>query len=155
MSMNSHSRKRNQDEVTDLLDLTQYQEALAEADHSQVLDLENINVSWTDPKGRRSAPRYPLSTTILVSNCYRAFRTKVENISLTGVLLKDFLPEDFMHAPFDLVLIEDNGTEQNSYINFRGHAVRVTPKSNRVIFDVLTEKSATRLNQLVEDLTPQ
>jgi hypothetical protein len=156
MALNSYSRKRAQDEeVTDLMDLTLYQEALAgPPTDSQMVDLGTLTMNWRDPKGRRGAPRYNLKRTILVSNYQRAFRTQIENISLTGARLKDILPADFLNVPFDIVLIDEQENQQKTYLNFRGRAVQTEQKSNRVVFDSITDLTANRLTELVGNLTP-
>jgi hypothetical protein len=71
------------------------------------VDLSKLQKGWKDPAGagRRAAPRFKIQFTVLIANHQKAFRSVSENISATGILLKDILPIEFCDSTFDIVLV--------------------------------------------------
>ena len=74
----------------------------------QPVNLENLKNRWSDPSGRRIAPRFNLQMTVLICSHTKSFRSQTKNISLSGLCLQDILPEDFNRGVFDVVLIQED-----------------------------------------------
>lgn len=169
MSMNSFSsRKHNEntqrweDELSGLIDINLDGDPIGAEYFSrfrslkfQPVNLDSLRKDWNDnSRGRRKSPRFNLQLTVLVCNCFKTFRTQSENISLSGILLKDLMPDDFSRHSLEILLIAENGDTQKTYLLFKGRAVDAPMRSNRVVFDSLTPDSETKLLGLIEDLTP-
>ena len=123
----------------------------------KVVDLENLKKKYSayEGLGRRIAPRFCLKMTAVVLNHKMSFRTESINISESGVLLKDLLPQDMMKEPFEIVLIhEDDQTGTKTHLLFQGEAVGGPLRTPRITFKAAVEKSQERLLDLVQDLTP-
>jgi hypothetical protein len=119
------------------------------------VDLSKLRTGWTDTSGmgRRKCPRYNIRLDVLICNYHKAFRTKTLDVSLTGLKLKDLLPEEFSNGFFDVMLIDENLGEK-TYILFRGRVVPGKFRTRRVVFESLAADSAADLMKLVEGLTP-
>lgn|GEM_PF-2109095 len=168
MTMNSFSlRLAQQRELEEGVDeaLNQYRRGeeftssafrvLKEIDFAPV-DLEKLKIHWPeDPgAGRRSAPRYKANMTVLISNYRKAFRTQTENISYSGLLLKDTLPEDFSRNFFDVIIIEELADGRKNYLFFRGRAIKSRLRTPRVVFESLAHNTEQRLQELFKALKP-
>lgn len=173
MSMNSfssrpsRSRKKNrrdpwEEEISELIDLNQNGEPLDptylthfQKPHFQPVDLEQFKKNWNDPKpGYRKSPRFALNLSVLVCNRFKTFRSESENISLSGILIKDLMPEEFSQEQFEIILIEENGESQNKYLLFRGKTIDGPLRTNRFKFDSLTPATELQLLELISTLTP-
>jgi len=119
----------------------------------QPLDIKRL-YEEVDPNDRRGAPRYELQLTVLIANHCQAFRTQSRNVSATGLLLKDFLPEDFSKHTFDIILIQTHPTGQKSFFRFRGKAVEGPLRSRRVHFEATTRDTEHLLQQAFQGLKP-
>jgi hypothetical protein len=123
--------------------------------HYEPVDLQSLKITWPEdqlPGGKRRAPRYDLHRPVLICNHCKVFRTETENISMTGLLLKDTLPEDFSRYPFDVILIESETDLKKRYILFRGRAAAGKLRSERVYFEFLAKGSKRKLSELIDGL---
>jgi hypothetical protein len=168
MSMNSFSfradlqnRQAYEEEISGLLELHQDGEVFP-LDPSKnpknlnykPLDFSSLREEWEDPRGQRMAPRYELQMTVLIANHLKAFRTLSQNLSLTGLLLKDLLPTEFAEKVFDVVLIKTDASNKKTFFLFRGKAVGRSTRSRRVKFEAMAPDSEAKLRKLFQGLRP-
>lgn len=59
----------------------------------------------TDESERRRDPRHNLKIEVVLVSKLRSFRTYSRNISLSGTLLENDIPRDFLNIPFDLIIV--------------------------------------------------
>lgn len=171
MAMNAHNRGRSRvefvsadDELSGLIGILPESTVVdipkEEANKLSEFSYRPINVPhlqslWKDREnGRRVAPRFKLTLDVLIVTPHKAFRTQTENISATGLLLKDLLPESFSSQRFEILLILYKSNGKPSYLLFRGTAVDNPMRTRRVRFEFNTRESEARLNQLLARLTP-
>jgi hypothetical protein len=127
--------------------------ALREINYEPV-DLERLKIKWPEDQkqGTRKAPRYNLSIPVLICNNNKVFRTETENISMSGLLLKDTLPEDFSRHAFDVILIEKDEPFEKKYLLFRGRAAEGKLRTERVYFELSAKDSQQKLSEMIEQL---
>lgn len=117
--------------------------------------LEDFKNNYIDSgPGRRQTPRYGLRVEVLICSAHRAFRTKTTNVSMSGLLLKDYIPDELMRGAVDIVLIDESRPEGKKYLVFRGKAVGGPLRSQRLFFNSAAPLAQNELAKLVEDLTP-
>ncbi len=167
MSMNSFSsRSRNskykamEEELSDLLNLHPEGESNQSTQLNTIthlsfrdIDREKLQKNWSDPQGRRVAQRHEVQLTVLVVTPNKSFRTQSENVSATGVLLRDILPEAIAQHKFEVVLIRTDDIGKKTFYIFRGHAVRSIPRTRRIQFDAMTAESEAKLQTLFKALS--
>lgn len=170
MSMNSfslrladRSRAELEEELSGILDIHQDGDEFNASAFRKLkdikfepVDLEKLKNQVADAMtgNRRAAPRFEVKLTVLVCNHRRAFRTKTENVSMSGLLLKDLLPIEFSTNSFEVVLIEERENKPNNYLLFRGKAVEGPFRTPRVIFESVAADTEAKLNRLLLGLTP-
>lgn len=147
-------------EITDLLELHPEGEAFPVKNLKnlndqpyEILDLKRLREE-VDPNERRAAPRFEIKYTVLIANHQQAFRTQSQNISATGLLLKDVLPAEFSNHSFDIVMIQTEPSGTRSFLFFRGKAVPGPLRSRRVQFDALTRDSELKLQKAMQGAKP-
>lgn len=120
------------------------------------VDLKKLKIQWPeDPgAGRRTSPRFNASMTVLIFNHKKAFRSQTENISLSGLLLTDTLPEEFSKNYFDVVIIQETEAGRKNYLLFRGRAIQGRLRTPRVVFESLAHDSQQKLSKLCKNLEP-
>lgn len=117
------------------------------------LDLNKLKLWPSDPLRRRQAPRYHLRLEIYLSNDQQIFHTRTENISFTGVLLKELIPDSFSSRIFDIV-IKDLTEEGEIYYLLRGKMIPEGKfRSRRIEFQSMTFDTESKLISLFENLT--
>lgn len=64
-------------------------------------------VAKAEPKGsdRRRDPRHNFKIEVVLVSKVRSFRTYSKDISLSGTMLEDEIPRDFLNKPFDLIIV--------------------------------------------------
>lgn len=172
MSMNSFSlrgsssdRHKNlfEEEVSELLNLhpdgTEFEANCFAPLKNLEYDTVNLDLlkkpGWQDPEsGRRNVPRYDLSLTVLIGTYFKAFRTKSTNISLSGLLLQDDIPDDFTRDKFDVVIIQDVSPTRKNYMMFRGRAIQTFNRTRRIILLESQSGASERLSYLFSFLKP-
>lgn len=60
-----------------------------------------------EPSGadRRRDPRHKFKIEVVLVSKVRSFRTYSKDISLSGTMLEDEIPKDFLNKPFDLIIV--------------------------------------------------
>lgn len=172
MSMNSFSLRGRgngqknlfEEEVSELLNLHPQDGEEFEANcfsPLRGLEYEPVNLEllkkpgWYDTdSARRATPRYDISLTVLIGNYFRAFRSKTENISLSGLLLQDEIPDHFIKGQFDVVIIQDVSPTRKNYMMFRGRAIENFNRTRRIILMESQPGAAERLSYLFSFLKP-
>ena len=125
------------------------------------LEYEPVNLDllkkpgWQDPEvGRRVAPRYDISLTVLIGTYFKAFRSKSKNISLSGLLLQDEIPTHFTKEQFDVVIIQELSPTRRNYMMFRGKVVDIFNRNHRIVLLQSQPGAAERLSYLFSFLKP-
>ena len=119
------------------------------------INLKKLKRDYVDDRARRrSAPRYPLRMKVLLVTPHQIFQTEIQNISRSGMLLKDFVPEEMLQTCFDIVLVNHDAVGKSKYLIFRGHMVGAPFRSGRVAFDAMKNSSEKELTEMLQDLTP-
>jgi len=115
-----------------------------------------INVSRNalgSPKDRRQAPRHDFRIeAVLLTKSGNSFRTYSKNISMTGTLLEDELPKEFIHRPFELILINkfENDPRKNR-VHLKGKIIGDIENPRRLMFTQEEEETMSRLKKLMSD----
>lgn len=126
------------------------------------LDLEKISTAApfdqeevTQTKStddRRRAQRHSFKIEILLMHKKGSFRTFSKNISLTGTLIENKIPQEFLSVPFDLIII--NRFEKDARkgrLLFKGRVVGDLANPKRLMFVDPTPEMTQRLEQLLKD----
>lgn len=73
------------------------------------LDLKIINKSKNShrraPSDRRKSTRHDFKIEVVIVTNARSFRTYSLDMSLSGTMLEDDVPKDFLNQPFDLIIV--------------------------------------------------
>lgn len=105
------------------------------------------------PQDRRGAARHDFKIeVILVSKKGTSFRTQSRNISLSGTLLEDVIPQEFFHYPFDMILVnkfEKNPRKNRVYL--QGHIIGDLRDPRRLTFVDPSEELTLKLTKLMQD----
>ncbi len=110
---------------------------------------------YTDPtpQGRRIAPRFTIELEVIILTQTKSFRTRSINVSASGALLKDELPEEFMTTSLDIIIVRQAG-ESKKRLLFRGKAVGGPSRSCRITFQACVKDSDSELKETFRDLEP-
>ena len=121
----------------------------------QMLSIPIKMEDYTDPapEGRRIAPRFTVELEVIILTQTKSFRTKSINISASGALLKDELPELFMASSLDIIIVREAGNAKKRLL-FRGKAVGGPSKSCRITFQACVKDSDSELKETFRDLEP-
>lgn len=129
--------------------------ALRQLEHTPI-DPDKLKVQLPEERfqSRRAAPRFAMKMTVIICNHLKIFCSESENISMTGLLLKDTLPEDFSRHSFDVLLIEEIGDKKN-YLLFRGRAVEARLRTPRILFESHAVNCEAKIHSLLARLEKQ
>lgn len=120
----------------------------------QPVDLQRLKREYPDSsEGRRAGARYCLRVTVLICNHQKAFRTQTENVSYSGLLTKDQLPETFQKGFFDVLLIDESQIGKKQYVLFRGTLVDGASSTRRVRFEAFGADAERKLTALFSEVT--
>jgi hypothetical protein len=119
---------------------------------SKSLDLSAFQDHWDESNGQHLVPHNDLQLTVLIADHFRAFRTRCEDVTTAGLLLRDLIPEEFLDKDFDLVLIRKEGPEKKSFFFFRARAAGKCLQSRRIQFGSMTSEMERKLRQLYQKL---
>jgi len=115
-----------------------------------------IFVSRSDlgsPKDRRVSPRHDFKIeAILVTKKGFSCRSHSRNISLSGTLLEDEVPKDFLHKPFEVILVnkfEKDPRKNRVHLTCRIIGDLGNPK--RLMFIEQTDEISHKLKKLIDD----
>ncbi|HEY1080066.1 MAG TPA: PilZ domain-containing protein [Bdellovibrio sp.] len=99
---------------------------------------------------QRRHPRLNLKIEVVLVSKVRSFRTYSKNISLSGTMLEDDLPRDFLNKPFDLIIVnpfEKDPTK--SRLLFRAKILGDMTHSRRLMFIEQDVQMTERLDSLL------
>lgn len=109
------------------------------------------------PKDRRVSPRHDFKIeAVLLTKKGTSFRTHSRNISLTGTLLEDEIPKEFLHRPFELILV--NKFEKDSRkcrVHLTGKIIGDFADPRRLMFLEQDDKDKAKLAKLINDYIAQ
>ncbi len=128
--------------------------AKMEAVDISALRKENPDIIGNSGRGLRSAPRYGVHLKVLLVSNSQIFKTKTHNVSLSGLLLEDLIPEKLMRGTVDVILVNESNSGKDRYLVFRGHAVGAPLRTKRLAFDFVKTSSHKELSEMLFDLTP-
>lgn len=104
------------------------------------------NANFEGPEQRRAHKRYELNVEVLVLCGLKSFRSTTQNISLSGVLLKNPMPRNFLNAPLEVVfIVRDFEGAQEEKLVFGGKLAGNLLDPRRLMF---TEKDAQDIEKL-------
>lgn len=109
------------------------------------------------PKDRRASPRHDFKIeAVLLTKKGSSFRTHSKNISLTGTLLEDEIPKDFIQRPFEVILVNKFERDPRiSRVHLTGKIIGDISDPRRLIFLEQDDETAKRLSKLIDDYTTQ
>jgi len=109
------------------------------------------------PKDRRASPRHDFKIeAVLLKKKGTSFRTYSRNISLSGTLLEDEIPKDFLQRQFDVILVNKfEKDSRNSRVHLTGKIIGDISDPRRLLFLEQDEESAKRLDKLINDYLNQ
>lgn len=112
---------------------------------------KSFKMSDPKPDGRRLNPRHNFKIEILIISKMNTFRTYSKNISLSGTMLEDEVPKDYLKNHFELVII--NPLETNpaqSRLLFKAKIVGDLTDSRRLMFIEQDETMTQRLDAMLK-----
>jgi len=109
------------------------------------------------PKDRRANPRHDFKIeAVLLTKKGTSFRTYSRNISLSGTLLEDEIPKDFLQRQFDVILVNKFEKDaRNSRVHLTGKIIGDISDPRRLLFLEQDEDSAKKLDKLINDYLNQ
>jgi hypothetical protein len=124
---------------------------------AEAVRVESLVKGFVDQRqGRREAPRFAKSLTVVVYQNNQSFRTSTENISAGGALLKDSLPRDFQYGKIEILFIQEDDTKSSKqYFMFKGEALANTGPTNRIKFTSGSKAAQDALSHLLQQLDPK
>ncbi|WP_413289097.1 PilZ domain-containing protein [Bdellovibrio sp. HCB337] len=120
----------------------------------------DIIVSRSDlgsPRDRRVAPRHDFKIeAVLLTKKGTSFRTHSKNISLSGTLLEDEIPKDFLQRPFEMILVNKFEKDpRKSRVHLKGKIIGDIEDPRRLMFLEQDEETAVKLGKLINDYLTQ
>lgn len=106
-----------------------------------------------EPKGaeRRKDPRHNFKIEVVLVSKVRSFRTYSRNISLSGTMLEDEIPKDFLNKPFDLIITNPFEPDANkARLLFRAKIVGDLTDPRRLMFIEQDVAMTLRLDALLK-----
>lgn len=109
------------------------------------------------PKDRRAVPRHDFKIeVVLLTKKGTSFRTHSKNISLTGTLLEDEIPKEFIQRPFEMILV--NRFEKDPIkcrVHLKCKIIGDIADPRRLMFLEQDKESAAKLGKLINDYITQ
>lgn len=107
--------------------------------------------SESDRLDRRRDSRVGFKIEIVLVSKLRSFRTYSKNISLSGTLLDNEIPKDFLDKPFDLIIVNPFETDPTkSRLLFRAKIVGDLKDPRRLMFIEQDKHMTERLDALLK-----
>lgn len=109
------------------------------------------------PKDRRSSARHDFKIeAVLLTKKGSSFRTYSKNISLSGTLLEDDIPKEFIHRQFELILVNKfETTPSKSRVHLTSKIIGDISNPRRLIFVEQDEDTALKIKKLIDDYLRQ
>ncbi|MEK2644029.1 PilZ domain-containing protein [Bdellovibrio sp. BCCA] len=106
-----------------------------------------------EPSGadRRRDPRHNFKIEVVLVSKIRSFRTHSKNISLSGTMLEDEIPRDFLNKPFDLIIVNPfEADPSKARLLFRAKIVGDMTDPRRLMFIEQDVAMTLRLDALLK-----
>lgn len=104
-----------------------------------------------DGADRRRDPRHNFKIEVVLVSKIRSFRTYSRNISLSGTMLEDEIPRDFLNKPFDLIIVNPFEPDPSkSRLLFRAKIVGDLQDPRRLMFVEQDVAMTLRLDALLK-----
>ncbi len=104
-----------------------------------------------DGSERRAEPRHNFKIEVVIVSKSRSFRTYSKNISITGTLLEDEVPKDFLNKPFDLIVVNPFETNRTkARLLFKAKIVGDFVDPRRLMFIEQDSEMTIKLNALLQ-----
>ncbi|KHD88997.1 MAG: hypothetical protein OM95_05920 [Bdellovibrio sp. ArHS] len=106
-----------------------------------------------EPSGadRRRDPRHNFKIEVVLVSKIRSFRTYSKNISLSGTMLEDEIPRDFLNKPFDLIIVNPFDPDPSkARLLFRAKIVGDMTDPRRLMFIEQDVAMTLRLDALLK-----
>jgi hypothetical protein len=105
------------------------------------------------PKDRRISVRHEFKIeAVLLTKKGTSFRTHSKNISLSGTLLEDEIPKDFVHRPFEMILVNKFEKDpRKNRVHLKGKIIGDISDPRRLVFLEQDEETALKLSKLISD----
>ncbi|WII72218.1 PilZ domain-containing protein [Bdellovibrio sp. 22V] len=106
-----------------------------------------------EPSGadRRRDPRHNFKIEVVLVSKIRSFRTYSKNISLSGTMLEDEIPKDFLNKPFDLIIVNPFESDPaKARLLFRAKIVGDLTDPRRLMFIEQDVAMTLRLDALLK-----
>ncbi|AHZ86002.1 PilZ domain-containing protein [Bdellovibrio bacteriovorus] len=106
-----------------------------------------------EPKGsdRRRDPRHNFKIEVVLVSKVRSFRTYSKDISLSGTMLEDEIPKDFLNKPFDLIIVNPFEPDPSkARLLFRAKIVGDLTDPRRLMFIEQDVSMTLRLDALLK-----
>lgn len=109
------------------------------------------------PKDRRLTPRHDFRIeAILLTKKGTSFRTYSKNISLTGTLLEDEMPKEFIHRPFEMILLNKFEKDpRKSRVHLTSKIIGDISDPRRLMFVEQDDETKSKLEKLIQDYMTQ
>lgn len=105
----------------------------------------------TDSGDRRRDSRHNFKIEVVLLSKLRSFRTHSKNISLSGTLLENAIPKDFLNRPFDLIIVNPFETDPaKARLHFRAKIVGDLQNPRRLMFIEQDVSMTVRLDALLK-----
>lgn len=100
---------------------------------------------------RRRDPRHNFKIEIVLVSKERSFRTYSKNMSISGTLLEDEIPRDFLNKPFDLIIVNPFESDPaKARLLFKAKIVGDMKDSRRLTFIEQDPTMTLRLDALLK-----
>lgn len=152
-----------QDFNGDQLDLKKIAQKMAKTDSTKkkasahtVTNAKPAVKSHKDPaptkaSDRRKDPRHNFKIEVVLVSKVRSFRTYSRNISLSGTMLEDEIPKDFLNKPFDLIITNPFEPDPSkARLLFRAKIVGDLTDARRLMFIEQDVAMTLRLDALLK-----
>lgn len=106
-------------------------------------------VPLPDPEERRKDPRYAIEFETVVFCKGMSFRTRTINVSLSGALLQESIPAEFVDQIIDIVMIRNVGRNRD-YFLVKGKALGSPFRSPRIQFTTVADVQKKKLEALFD-----
>lgn len=108
-------------------------------------------VQQDEGSDRRRETRHNLKIEVVLVSKTRSFRTYSVNISLSGTLLGDEIPKEYLNRPFDLIIVNPFETDQRkARLLFRAKIVGDMKDPRRLMFIEQDVEMTLRLDALLK-----
>ncbi len=98
----------------------------------------------------RKNPRFDLRTKVILSNKEKTFLSYTQNVSTSGVLLEDVIPNDFFQNETTEIYI--SSPKKNEFLAFRCKPVGDTTSPKRFVFGQISTDALMKFQEWIDQL---